>query len=194
MLYPQQGFTLFFLSGCTPQHAGSQLPGQGSKPTPLGLAACSLNYWTAREVQTGVHSGRMVELTHFITKHPSGVSSFIRTKMGLITWLQQSLESESESEVAQSCLTLRDPMDCSLPGSSVHGIFQARVLEWVAIAFSNGRAQRSDCLFQVQMREGVFIIQLSSQSYIEFLCCPWKDILDSRGERAVWVITQSSPT
>ena len=42
----------------------------------------------------------------------------------------------SESEVAQSCLTLRNPMECSLPGSSVHGIFQARVLEWVAIAFS----------------------------------------------------------
>ena len=41
-----------------------------------------------------------------------------------------------ESEVAQSCPTLRDPMDCSLPGSSVHGIFQARVLEWDAIAFS----------------------------------------------------------
>ena len=39
-------------------------------------------------------------------------------------------ESESEREVAQSCLTLSDPMDCSLPGSSVHGIFQARVLEW----------------------------------------------------------------
>ena len=43
---------------------------------------------------------------------------------------------ESESEVTQSCLTLHDPMDCSLPGSSVHGIFQARVLAWVAIAFS----------------------------------------------------------
>ena len=43
---------------------------------------------------------------------------------------------ESESEVAQSCPTLRDPMDCSLPGSSVHGIFQARVLEWGAIALS----------------------------------------------------------
>ena len=41
------------------------------------------------------------------------------------------------SEVAQSCPTLSDPMDCSLPGSSVHGIFQARVLEWVAIAFSH---------------------------------------------------------
>ena len=43
---------------------------------------------------------------------------------------------KSESEVAQSCPTLSDLMDCSLPGSSVHGIFQARVLEWVAIAFS----------------------------------------------------------
>ena len=43
---------------------------------------------------------------------------------------------ESESEVAQSYLTLSDPMDCSLPGSSAHGIFQARVLEWGAIAFS----------------------------------------------------------
>ena len=44
---------------------------------------------------------------------------------------------ESESEVTQSCPTLRDPMDCSLPGSSIHGIFQARVLEWGAIAFSD---------------------------------------------------------
>ena len=44
---------------------------------------------------------------------------------------------ESDSEVAQSCLTLSDPMDCSLPGSSVHGIFQATVLEWGAIAFSS---------------------------------------------------------
>ena len=43
---------------------------------------------------------------------------------------------ESESEVTQSCLTFSDPMDYSPPGSSVHGIFQARVLEWVAIAFS----------------------------------------------------------
>ena len=46
------------------------------------------------------------------------------------------MKVKSESEVAQSCLTLHDPMDCSLPGSSAHGIFQARVLEWVAVAFS----------------------------------------------------------
>ena len=45
--------------------------------------------------------------------------------------------NESESEVAQSCLTLCTPVDCSLPGSSVYGIFQARVLEWVAISFSS---------------------------------------------------------
>ena len=45
------------------------------------------------------------------------------------------MDVKSESEVAQSCLTLSDPMDCSLPGSSVHGIVQARALEWGAIAF-----------------------------------------------------------
>ena len=50
--------------------------------------------------------------------------------------LLQCMKVKSESEVAQSCPTLRDPMDCSLPGTSVHGIFQARVLERVAIAFS----------------------------------------------------------
>ena len=51
---------------------------------------------------------------------------------------------KSESEVAQSCPTLCNPMDCSLPGSSVHGIFQARVLEWVAISFSRGSSQPRD--------------------------------------------------
>ena len=52
-------------------------------------------------------------------------------------FLLQCMKVRSESEVAQLCPTLRDPMDCSLPGSSVHGIFQARVLEWGAIAFSD---------------------------------------------------------
>ena len=51
---------------------------------------------------------------------------------------------ESESEVTQSCPTLCDPLDSKLPGSSVHGIFQARVLEWVAIFFSRGSSQPSD--------------------------------------------------
>ena len=48
------------------------------------------------------------------------------------------MKVKSESEVTQSYLTLRDPMDCSPPGSSIHGIFQARALEWGAIAFSEG--------------------------------------------------------
>ena len=51
-------------------------------------------------------------------------------------FLLQCMKVKSEREVAQSCLTLSKPMDCSLPGSSIHGIFQARVLEWGAIAFS----------------------------------------------------------
>ena len=58
-------------------------------------------------------------------------------------FLLQCMKVKSESEVAQSCLTLRDPMNCSPPGSSVHGIFQARVLEWGAIAFS-------DCVFRTR--------------------------------------------
>ena len=55
------------------------------------------------------------------------------------------MKVKSESEVAQSCPTLSDPMDCSLPGSSIHGIFQARVLEWVAIVFS--KSQDTDIQF-----------------------------------------------
>ena len=51
-------------------------------------------------------------------------------------FLLQCMKVKSESEVAQSCLTLSNPMDCSLPGSSVHRSFQVRVLEWVTIAFS----------------------------------------------------------
>ena len=51
------------------------------------------------------------------------------------------MKVKSESEVAQSCLTLSDPMDYSLPGSSVHGSFQARVLEWGAIAFSSAHSE-----------------------------------------------------
>ena len=54
-------------------------------------------------------------------------------------FLLQCMKVKSESEVAQSCPTLSDPLDCSPPGSSIHGTLQARVLEWGAIAFSSGR-------------------------------------------------------
>ena len=52
-------------------------------------------------------------------------------------FLLQRMQVKRESDVSQSCLTLSDPMDCSLPGSSIHGIFQARVPEWGANALSN---------------------------------------------------------
>ena len=62
------------------------------------------------------------------------------------------MKVKSESEVAQSCPTLLDPMDCSLPGSSAHGVFQARVLEWGAIAFSCAIAASSKTMFFEMLR------------------------------------------
>ena len=59
-------------------------------------------------------------------------------------FLLQCMKAKSESEVAQSCPTLSDPMDCSLPGSSVHGTLQGRVLEWVVIPSSRGSSQPRD--------------------------------------------------
>ena len=59
-------------------------------------------------------------------------------------FLLQCRKVKSESEVAQPCLTLCNPMDCSLPGSSIHGILQARVLEWGAIAFSEDNSKSWD--------------------------------------------------
>ena len=65
----------------------------------------------------------------------------------------QCMKVKSESEVAQSCLTLSDSMDCSLPGSSVHGIFQARLLEWGAIAFSYSYIQREGSLVSIKLNK-----------------------------------------
>ena len=71
------------------------------------------------------------------TRDSSQTAGLIQTKIE--GWKNAiSCKSESESEVAQLCPTLCDPIDCSLPGSSVHGIFQAIVLEWIAISFSRG--------------------------------------------------------
>ena len=88
-----------------------------------------------------------------------------------------------ESEVTQSCLTLSDPMDCRPPGSSVHGIFQARVLQWVAIAFSI--ALGSILIFtililliqeQIYPRTGIFLYLFVS-SFL-YRCGEWDCFLD----------------
>ena len=73
--------------------------------------------------------------------HTHMASLFIHNKPLKIYTKRDERAKPCESEVAQSCLTLCDPMDCSLPGSSTHGIFKARVLEWVAIFFSRGPSQ-----------------------------------------------------
>ena len=65
-------------------------------------------------------------------------------------FLLQCMKVKSEREAAQSCLTLRDPMDCSLPGSSVHRISQARVLQWGAIAFSTSK-HTSSPIFSINL-------------------------------------------
>ena len=74
-------------------------------------------------------------------------------------FLLQCRKVKSESEVAQSCLTLSDPMDCNLPGSSVHGIFQARVLEWGAIAFSVSHIYKLLNLFDFLLLILLFVVQ-----------------------------------
>ena len=79
-------------------------------------------------------------------------------------FLLQCMKGKSESEVVQLCPTLRDSMDCSLPGSSIHGIFQARVLEWGAIAYSMRK------VYSYKFSERVFIfffwIYLKYTSYL----------------------------
>ena len=70
------------------------------------------------------------------------------------------MKVKSESEVAQLCPTPSDPMDCSLPGSSAHGIFQARVLEWGAIAFSDERIEEWNSVFKNNISNKCLSLQI----------------------------------
>ena len=72
---------------------------------------------------------------------------------------QETGERERECDVAQSCLTLCDPMDCSLPSSSVHGLFQAILLKWIAISFSKGCSQPRDRTWVSRIRDRRFTIR-----------------------------------
>ena len=102
--------------------------------------------------------GRGNSLQYSCQENPHGQRSPVGVAEPLRKWRDTTRGSETlrrtrrevawrqgkESEVAQLCPTLYDPMDCSPPGSSIHGIFQARVLEWVATAFSRGSSQPRD--------------------------------------------------
>ena len=104
-------------------------------------------------------------------------------------FLLQCMKVKSESEVAQSCPTLSDPMDCSLLGSSIHGIFQAGVLEWGAIAFS-------DC--NIHTRRNICVCVRSRFSHVQIFATPWT--VDHRATLSVglqarlseWVAVPSS--
>ena len=74
------------------------------------------------------------------------------------------MKVKSESEVAQLCLTLSDPMDSSLPGSSIHGIFQATVLEWGAIAFLRAR--------RLKKKNSIVIVRVTTDSELMRLSYP----------------------
>ena len=81
----------------------------------------------------------MIQHIQFDKLHLGGIRNWSSKLDGY--WSKRKWVSEWVSEVAQLCPSLCDPIDCSLPGSSVHGIFQAIVLEWIAISFSRGSSQ-----------------------------------------------------
>ena len=112
------------------------------------------NFWSARYIKISNCSWFLWYIYVFI------VISFIVSHYIVLYY-------ESESEVPQSCPTLCDPIDCSPWGSSIHGIFQARILEWVAISFSSGSSQPRDwiCVSRIAGREASLIAQLI------VLCC-----------------------
>ena len=104
----------------------------------------------------------------------------------------QCMKVKSEREVAQSCLTLRDTMDCSPPGSSIHGIFQARVLEWDAIAFSEKNiyfcfidyAKAFDC---VDHKTGKF---WKGWEYQTILPASWEICMQVKKQQLEWDMEQ----
>ena len=112
------------------------LSGPGIKPMSLALAGGFLTTGppAAAAAAKSLQSCPTLRLQPTRIPRPWG-SPGKDTEVGC-HFLLQCMKEKSESEVAQSCPTLLNPMDCSLPSSSIHGIFQARVLEWVAIAFS----------------------------------------------------------
>ena len=81
-------------------------------------------------------------------------------------FLLQCMKVKSESEVAQSCSTPSDPMDCSPPGPSVHGIFQARLLEWGAVQFLNEQS----LFFQIKYSKNKSSLKKNSMPSVCFLC------------------------
>ena len=110
-------------------------------------------------------------------------------------FLLQCMKVKSESEVAQSCLTLSCPMDCSLPGSSVHGIFQARVLEWVPspspklVCWTVSNAYSFFHLWAILGSHPLLVSLSDSSPYLGFEGCEWQRCPGQRVSEVVLYIT-----
>ena len=100
---------------------------------------CVYSVWLLQSVGSQrVGHDCATELTDYIE------SLYVHIFFFIFLTVVDNLKSESEIEVAQSCPTLCDPVNCRLPGFSIHGILQARILEWVTISFSRGSSQPRD--------------------------------------------------
>ena len=92
-------------------------------------------------------------------------------------------------EVAQSCPTLCDPMGCSLPGSSVHGIFQAIVLEWIAISFSRGSSQPRDRTQVSRIVDRRFTVGATREVQKIMGCCKmFNNLLSGKKKKKTWLV------
>ena len=123
-------------------------PIDGSPPGSPSLGFSRQEHWSGLPFPSPMHESEKWKGSRSVVSYPQRPRGLQPTRLfrpwdspGKSTgvgchFLLQCMKVKSESEVVQSCPTLSDPMDCSLPGSSIHGIFQARVLEWGAIAFS----------------------------------------------------------
>ena len=113
------------------------------EPVAPALEDKVFNHWITREVPIlyFLNSSFLLLLIQERNQQVSGGINAVKQKSGVwlnITW------KKVKASVIQSCPTLYDPMDCSPPGSSVHGILQARILEWIAIPFSRGSSHPRD--------------------------------------------------
>ena len=102
-------------------------------------SSCLENFMDRRAWQATVHGIRKSQIR--LSDYTFTFTSILHLSLYLSVYIPLKCKVKSESEVAQSCPTLCDPMDCSLSGSSIQGVFQARVLEWGAISFSRGSSR-----------------------------------------------------
>ena len=123
------------------------ISGTVAHQAPLSMKFSRQKYWSRFPFPSlenlpnpGIKPGSPAFQADALTSEPPGKPNGV---MKSWTWLSYCV-CVSVCEVTQSCPTLCDPMDCSLPGSSLHGILQARVLEWVAISFSRGSSRPRD--------------------------------------------------